>query len=469
MIGVSADSMNAGRVILRNLVEGGGVPRERIWAVHPRAAQIDGCRCVASPSDLPEPVDMAVVSVPAGQGAEVVGELVTSRRARSVTLIPGGFAETEKGRAIETRLRRLIDDAHRSEDGGVLVNGGNCLGIISVPGRYSTFFIPPYKLPLLDAPGRNVASLSQSGAYLVTQISNLAGVLRPRYAVSFGNQIDLTLSDYLEYLESDPEVAVFSVYLEGFQRGDGARFVACARRLRAKGRPVVFYKAGRSPEGGAAAASHTAAAVGDYDVCRELIESAGVVDCASLDEFEDLTQVFSLLAGRAVTGPRVAVLSNAGFEATAAADNLAGLRLADLTPETRTQLARLLPPGVVDVHNPLDTTPLMPTDRYVECARAMAEDPGVDVVLVAGVPATPFLDNLPRGEGHSEDIEGAFSVPSRLVELFRAAAKPMVFSVDSGGLYDAGVLRMRRAGLPCYRRIDRAIRALAAFVRWHRA
>jgi acyl-CoA synthetase (NDP forming) len=99
----------------------------------------------------------------------------------------------------------------------------------------------------------------------------------------------------------------------------------------------------------------------------------------------------------------------------------------------------------------------------------MAEDPGVDVVLVAGVPATPFLDNLPRGEGHSEDIEGAFSVPSRLVELFRAAAKPMVFSVDSGGLYDAGVLRMRRAGLPCYRRIDRAIRALAAFVRWHRA
>jgi acyl-CoA synthetase (NDP forming) len=467
VVGVSAEGMNSGRVILRNLIEGGGVPREKLWAVHPRAAEIDGCACVPTAAALPEPVDMAVVAVPAEHAAEVVGELVKTRRARSVTLIPGGFAETAGGRAMEERLRALVEEAHRSDDGGVLVNGGNCLGIISEPGRYSTFFIPPHKLPLGDGPGRNVASLSQSGAYLVTQISNLSGVIRPRYAISFGNQIDVTLSDYVEYLEDDGATSVFAVYLEGFQRGDAVRFVAAARRLRAQRRPVLLYKAGRSPEGGAAALSHTAAAVGDHEVCRELAEAAGVVECPTLDAFEDWTQAFSLLAGRPACGPRVAVLTNAGFEATAAADNLAGLRLAALGPETRERLAALLPAGVVDVHNPLDTTPLTPSDRYAACAQALVEDPGVDVVLVAGVPATPYLENLAPGAGHSEDVTRDGSVVSRLVEVFRATRKPVVFSVDAGALYDPGVRLMRQAGLPCYRRVDRAIRALATFARWH--
>ena len=110
-----------------------------------------------------------------------------------------------------------------------------------MPGGYNTFFMPPYKLPFNDAPGQNVASISQSGAYLVTQISNLDRAIRPRYAISFGNQMDVTVLDYLEYLEGDPEVRVFAVYLEGFRRGDGARFLEVARphrRRRAHRAPV---------------------------------------------------------------------------------------------------------------------------------------------------------------------------------------------------------------------------------------
>ena len=474
VVGASAEGMNPGRIILRNLVEGGGVPRERIWAVHPKAAEIDGCRAFASLAALPEPADLAIVSVAADRGAdEVVREIVEERRARTVTLIAGGFGETERGRDAEARIRASLAESHRAPDGGVLLNGGNCLGIVSVPGRYNTFFIPPHKLPFdmpspgaSDAPagGAGLASISQSGAYLVTQISNLHGVVRPRYAISFGNQMDVTVSDYLEHLEGDAAARVFAVYLEGFQRGDGLRFLAAVRRIAASGRKVLLYKAGRTREGSAAAASHTASAVGDYEVCEELARGAGALVATSLDQFEDDVTTFALLDGRAAAGRRVAVLSNAGFEATAAADALFGLRLAELAPATRARLAALLPPGIVDVHNPADATPVTPTDRYAAMAEALAGDPGVDALVVAGVPATPFLDSLAKGEGHREDVEGETGLATLLARAFRATSKPAVYSVDAGSLFDPLARAMRRAGLPTFRRVDRATRALARYV-----
>ena len=309
-----------------------------------------------------------------------------------------------------------------------------------------------------------MASISQSGAYLVTQISNLDRAVRPRYAISFGNQVDLTVSDYLEYLERDPEVRVFAVYLEGFRRGDGRRFLEIAGRLVSSGRNVLLYKSGRTREGRAAASSHTAAVVGDYEVSRELVRSVGVLDCVTLDMFEDYLMTFSFLADRPASGKRVAVLSNAGFECTAAADKLYGLELAELSPSTRRRLGELLPPGIVDVHNPVDTTPVTPTDRYAGCVEALLEDPGVDGLVVASVAATPYLENLARGEGHREDIARESSLPSRLIRIFRESGKPMVFSVDSGPLYEECVQMMKRSGLPCFRKVDRATRALAAFL-----
>jgi acyl-CoA synthetase (NDP forming) len=465
VVGASADGPNPGRIILRNLVEGGGVPRERIWAIHPRAAEIEGCRAFASLADLPETADLAIVSVAADRGADqVVQEIVETRRARTVTLIAGGFGETAGGREAEARIRAVVAESHRAADGGVLLNGGNCLGIISLPGRYNTFFIPPHKLPVREGKGRGLASVSQSGAYLVSQISNLDGVVELRYAISFGNQMDVTVSDYLAYLEGDPGTRVFSVYLEGFQPGDGERFLDAVRRITASGRHVLLYKAGRTSEGSAAAASHTASAVGDYEVCEELARAAGAVVAGGLDLFEDDVTTFALLDGRLAAGHRVAVLSNAGFEATAAADSLHGMRLADLEARTRERIATLLPPGIVDVHNPVDATPVTPTAKFVKIARALAEDPGVHALVVAGVPATPFLDSLARGEAHREDVEGEQGLATQLVRFFSETTKPVVFSVDSGALYDPLVAAMRRGGLPTFRRVDRATRALARFI-----
>jgi len=464
VIGASAKGDNPGRLILRNLVAGGGVPRERIWAIHPGAAEIEGCSTFASLEALPEAADLAIVSVAADRGGDrVVREIVDGRRAHTITLIASGFGETAGGREAEARIRAALVESHAAPDGGVLLNGGNCLGIISVPGGYNTFFIPAHKLPVRGY-ASGLASISQSGAYLVSQISNLDGVVAPRYAISFGNQMDLTVSDYLVHLEADPQVSVFAVYLEGFQRGDGERFLDAVRRITSAGRNVLLYKAGRTREGSAAASSHTASAVGDYEVCQELARAVGAVVADSLDAFEDDVVAFTLLHGRVAAGRRVAVLTNAGFEATAAADCLAGLELATLGASTRERLAGLLPPGIIDVHNPVDTTPVTPTRAYAAIAASLAEDEGVDALVVAGVPATPFLDSLAKGDGHREDVSGPAGLATLLTGLFRSTAKPMVFSVDSGALYDPLARALREAGLPTFRRVDRATRALARFL-----
>ena len=471
VVGVSGSGMNVGRIILRNLIEGGGVDRGKIYILHPRESEIDGCKCFASIADIPEQVDMTVVTIPAGdQCVNLMIELIERRKTHSITLISSGFAETSEGKVLEDRLIEAIRRGHEQEDGGAIVNGGNCLGIVSLPGNYNTFFLPKYKLPFSAAGAENTASISQSGAYLVTQASNLDGVINPRYSISFGNQIDLTAGDYLEYLMQDENISLFSVYLEGFKPLDGVGFFEACQSITKSGQNVLVYKAGRSVEGAMAAASHTAAMVGDYALNRDVLRQSGAIVVETLDDFFDYFKVFTLLAGKEVSGPRqssalsVGIMSNAGFEATAAADNLLDLDLAKLEVGTMAKLKELLPPGIVVAKNPIDTTPIANSEAFELISRALLDDENVRCAVISIVCPTPFLENLERSDEHKEDISRETSLPNRMVRVFKTTEKPVVFAIDSGALYDPFVAMMEKAGLPCFRKIDRAIRALSNFI-----
>ena len=118
----------------------------------------------------------------------------------------------------------------------------------------------------------------------------------------------------------------------------------------------------------------------------------------------------------------------------------------------------------MDVHNPVDATPITPTEQYGALAEALAADANVDAVVVAGVPATPFQNSLAAGEGHKEDVRGRDGLATRLARAFDRTSKPVVFSVDSGALYDPLARAMREGGMPTFRRIDRATRALARYI-----
>ncbi len=469
VIGVS-EKMNIGHIILNNILKN-GFPRDRVYVVKPGLDEIEGCRCVPAVKDLPETVDLFVLTLAAEQCAEVMRELVEHERARSVIIIAGGMGEKSGGGSIEDEIRGLL---RRGREQGKLVpvvNGGNCLGIASRPGRYDTTFIPDYKLPRPKSPDSGLAVVSQSGAFMICRMSKLPSV-EPVYAVSLGNQLDLTASDYMNALKGDPEVRVVAVYMEGFKPGDGLDFARAVREMTGPGgRKVLVYKAGRSPEGRAATSSHTASVAGEYPVFRSILEQAGAIVASDLAEFENFLKALVFLQGKVCRGRRAGLISNAGFECVVLADNLkdgAGLDLAAFTDGTAGRIvAALRPLGIdrlQDVHNPLDVTPVADDAVFAECARAILEDPGVDCAVVSNVPMTPAQQTLPAGPGHREDFLRDGSFARRVVDLFRATDKPVVVCIDAGELYSPLAAYLEGQGVPVFRRADEAARFLRAYV-----
>ena len=465
--GASGKAMNAGRIILRNLKTANGLTYGKLYAVHPKEAAIDGVTCYRDTASLPEAVDLAVVSIPASGARDAIADIVRHEKARSIILIPGGFAETGETNLAAEIQTTLFTAPARAAAGPVMV-GGNCLGIVS-KGEYNTFFLPTYKLPFHDAPGDALVAVSQSGAYLVTFTSNLDGIIFPRASISYGNEMDLTAGDFLEYyLDHEPEARVFAFYIEGFQTGEGERFVGLVQRATAEGRAVVIYKAGKTAFGARATASHTASMAGDYEVARSLLIGAGALVTETLNQFEDFTKILTMLAARGIAGRRVGVISNAGFECGAVSDHLYTLQLADLAPGTRQAIKACLP-EIAFAGNPVDATPMADTASFIAAVEAVAADPGVDALIVSAVPAAPMLEVLaPSLSGaHGENIFAMGSLPAELIRLSRSLALPLVVAIDSGRLYDPTVTLLQRAGIPVYRKIDRASRALSAFATVH--
>jgi acyl-CoA synthetase (NDP forming) len=468
VMGVSEKGMNPGRMILRNLLAD-GFPAADITVVKPGSEQIDGVACVPSLEALPTRQDLLILSISAAQAPAAIATIAEGRRAESVILIPGGLDEKPESAPLVARMRQAIADSRATEWGGPVINGGNCLGIRSVPGRYNTLFIPDYKLPMPRGAESPLAFVAGSGAFAVAKASKF-GTMNPRYILTIGNQMDLTAADYLEFLEGDPAVEVFAVYLEGFRPLDGLRFLQTARRIVAGGRTVILYRAGRTRAGAAAAASHTAAVAGDYAATRRLAEAAGVIVADTLEDFEDLVRLFLALRGRRPAGVRLGALSNAGFECVAIADNLGAFTLADFSPATAVAIGEVLKRAriaeIVGVHDPMDLTPIMGDADTEEIMRLILADAGVDLGLAGLVPLTQAWNSLARGEAHGEDVTRADSIANRMVRLFHETTKPWVAVVDSGTLYDPMVALLEAGGVPVFRTADRALRL---FNRWAQA
>ena len=465
VMGVSEKGVNPGRQILRNLLAD-GFPAADITIVKPGTEQIDGVKCVPSLEVLPARQDLLILSISAAQAPEAIAAIAEGQRAESVILIPGGLEEKPGSEPLVARMRQAIADSRATPWGGPVINGGNCLGVRSVPGRYNTLFIPDHKMPMARGAESPVAFVAGSGAFAVSKANKLA-TLNPRYILTIGNQMDLTAADYLDFLQDDPAVEIFAVYLEGFRPLDGLRFLETARKIVAGGRTVILYRAGRTSAGAAAAASHTASVAGDYAVTRRLAAAAGIVLAETLEDFEDLVRLFVALGERRPAGHRLGALSNAGFECVAIADNLGAFTLADFSLATVAALGEVLKRAriaeIVSVHDPMDLTPIVGDADYEEITRLILADPGVDAGLVGCVPMTQALNTLVKGAGHSDDLTREDSIANRLVRLYHATAKPWVTVVDAGDIYDPMARLLERNGVPTFRTADRALRL---FNRW---
>ena len=456
IVGVSRGE-GVGRTVLTNCI-GAGFSREKILLIHPDATSLEGCRCYPRIEDLPHVVDLLVVAVKAENAAALVRQAIERDAARTIILIPGGFEEKTGSEDLAQGMKTSLEKARRERGSKVLINGGNCLGIRSLPGNYNTLFIPPNRLPRGGPQETPLALLSQSGALAVALMSKL-NRFNPRYVISIGNQFDLTLGQYIEHLKQDQQISVFALYVEGFRPLDGLRFLRAAQEICQSGRQVIVYSAGRTPTGRQATTSHTAAVSSDFRMVRELCRQVGAVSADNLSDFVDLIKLSVLLQDRNFSGWRLGVVSNAGFECVAAADSVARFRLARFQGGTKDRLGNLFQEAgiasIVGVGNPLDVTPMCRDRDFGEVVRSVLMDENVDAVVVGCVPLTPSLATLPAPEGFDQS-----SVVSELTALSQVSAKPWITVVDSGTQYDPMAEALEQGGVPVFRSMDRAVRLL---------
>jgi acyl-CoA synthetase (NDP forming) len=214
--------------------------------------------------------------------------------------------------------------------------------------------------------------VSQSGAFMITRLSKRPE-LDPAYMISVGNQNDLTLGDMLHYLKDDPLIEVIGVYAEGFKDLDGLSFSLAVRQAVLAGKEIIFYKAGRTPEGKTATSGHTASLAGDYMVCESCVRQAGGIVVQTFTQFEDLLMLAQRLHDKQIHGNRLAALSGAGFESVGMADNIQSdvyaLKMARFSPDTITHVQDILKAKgldrLVEVKNPLDINPGADDETHV--------------------------------------------------------------------------------------------------------
>ncbi|TEU01691.1 MAG: acyl-CoA synthetase, partial [Dehalococcoidia bacterium] len=243
----------------------------RIYPVNPRAEEILGLPAFPSLRDLPRQVDYVISCVPAAAVLELVDDCA-AKGARALQLFTARFSET--GRREGAELERRL--AERARAAGVRIIGPNCMGLL-YPRQGISF-----RADMPRQPG-NMGLLSQSGN-LLFELTYLGGPrgLRFSKAVSYGNGLDLTEADFLDYFAEDAESAVVGAYIEGIR--DGRRFLAALAGAAAR-KPVVVLKGGRTAAGWRTAASHTAALAGQQAVWDAAVTQAGALAVDTVEEF----------------------------------------------------------------------------------------------------------------------------------------------------------------------------------------
>ena len=460
VIGISlTDMTNAGNIILENL---NTMKRKDVYGIGLREGLLKiGGRDVhihASIREVEQPIDLAVIAVPAGATVPVVEECA-AKNVRAIILIPGGFSEVHKNVEAEDRILSICSQH------GIRLMGPNCLGVVYAgEGKGSginTFFIPEEKFSINLEREKNVAILSQSGALGITEIYNLRNAISPKVIVSYGNQLDIDPSDLIQYFERDPMVDVIGLYIEGFKPGAGRKFFNTTAMCT---KPIIVYKAGRTDEGKLATQSHTASIAGEYEVAKAAMKQAGLIVADSMIDHGDFIKTFALLHDFEVRGNRVAVIANAGYEKTYAADNLGELSLAELDAKTLGKLERIIFP-YVKAGPLLDLTGMATDEMFEQCIDVLLGSDRVDALCISIVPQAMDIHTT------DEEIDSyKENIAVRIVKMVWKHKKPAVVSVNVVSGADASYNRFGQVldagGVPTFFTAERAMTCLNEFIRY---
>jgi acetyl coenzyme A synthetase (ADP forming)-like protein len=435
VVGASRRPGAVGGELLRKVLDGGFTGT--VYAVNPHEGTIRGLPAYRSVAALPGPVELAIVTVPAEQVADVAAECAAAG-VSSLLVVSAGFGEAgEKGRRRQRELLRICRLS------GMRLIGPNCLGVVNTDPEVCLDATFAARTP----PAGRVAFLSQSGGLGIALIEAAARLgLGLSTFVSVGNKADISGNDLLEFWEHDPATELILLYLESF--GNPRRFARIARRV-SRCKPILAVKSGRSPAGARATSSHTGALLSASDVTVDaLFRQAGVIRTDTIGELLDTA---ALLAAQPVPrGRRVAIITNGGGPGILCADacDAAGLDVVELSDAVRAELTGFLPAGA-SVGNPIDMIATATAEDYRRAIEVITRSDAVDAVITLFVPplmtdagdvmdaitraaecagaltlAAVFMDrDLPAGDGAGSGSVPRFAFPEDAVRALAHAVR----------------------------------------------
>ncbi|HTP92739.1 MAG TPA: acetate--CoA ligase family protein [Xanthobacteraceae bacterium] len=407
----------------------------RIHLVNPRQQSVFGERCVPTLRDIGEPVDHAMVIVPA---ANVAGVLTDAESAgvKSATIYAAAVGDGE-GEASRERGAWLKNFVASSK---LRVSGPNCMGSFSF--RERLFAYP--NTELCSVPPGPVGGIFQSGGTLQFWVKSAADRgIRFSYVVSSGNEVDLELADYLNFMVDDPHTKTIVVFIEGIRRPQA--FMQAAGRALEAGKPVIAIKTGATQKSRAAARSHTGAIGGDYAAYLAMCERYGIVNCRSLDDLLETTLAFQ--GGRLPKGPRIGFVTTSGGTVDLLYDyaETEGAVIPEFSAATNAALLPHMQEGIAP-KNPLDTGIPTTLKAAADQMEVVARDPNVDMVAWGGP--------LPGKSGNWDGIH-------EIRRLLSVTDKPIVtFGRMIYQMPPDGITIQEQAGIPFLQALEPTLRAL---------
>jgi len=433
VVGASDTKGKIGNIVMRYLSRSYAA----LYAVNPRQDSVMGRRTFASCSELPDNMDLVVITINARAAVEAA-ECCASKGAAFIVIVAGGFGETgEEGHSLEQRLKVL------PEKYGCRLLGPNSLGVF-VPRNYlDTIFVEHGDQALSD--GGGVAFITQSGSVGVESLGLASNTgYGMRAFVGIGNKVDLNESDFVKWFGDDDESDCLALYVESIE--DGRRFLEEAREV-ARKKPVVILKAGRTRAGASAVSSHTGRLAGSDKVVSGALHQYGLQRALDDEELCDASKVLSLV--KPARGNRVAIITPAGGFGVMCTDyidsrsNRADLQMAVLAEDTK-QRIRDASFSFASCHNPVDLTAGATDEMFLSSLDALMDDAGVDLVICIALFAPPSI------------TENLLVVMAKKIRL---APKPVLVFTQYGPYTDEYLKRFYHAGVAGFPSISRVVRA----------
>jgi acyl-CoA synthetase (NDP forming) len=437
IIGISSKPGSAGHTVLGNLTL--NKYAGEIHLVGRSGGTIEGRPVLTSPDELPEGVDLAVFTLPAA-GVKEALEACVRRKVRAVVVFASGFAEAGN-RPAQDELTRI------AEAGGIAMLGPNCLGYTNFVDGLQIGFASATPVAKLVSDGA-IAIISQSGGFMAHLRQAFDGRnLLTSYTVSPGNEGGLDLVDFVEFLTQDKATSAIVLYAEHVRRP--AEFLAAARAARNAGKPIVMMHPGRGTAAQQAAASHTGALAGNYEVMRTQVAHAGIALVETLDELADTAEILARYPEPPTRGPGILTFSGAFCAIAHDFCESIGFDVPPMSAPQKENLRKRLP-GFVQPNNPLDLTtqPIWEPDLVGYGARQLLDDPALGSLVISITVGGP---------------EQSVKYMKGLIEALKGNKKPVVFSVlgDTSPLAPEFLALAKEHKIILSRSSERSLRALA--------